>query len=67
MPTGPSTIILIDDDASVLRALGRVMTSAGLGHAAFESAEAFLEVVPSPEFKCLVVDLTMPGMSGIEL
>jgi FixJ family two-component response regulator len=61
------TIYIIDDDASVRRALGRVMTSAGLDHQAFDSAEDFiaLSLVEGPG--CIVADMTMPGLSGLEL
>lgn len=67
MPPSRPTIYIIDDDTSVRRALGRVMTSAGLDHRAFESAEAFLAATPSPGTGCIVADMTMPGLSGLEL
>jgi FixJ family two-component response regulator len=60
-------IAIIDDDASFRRALGRVMNSAGLGHREFASAESFLEVNPPEEAHCLIADMTLVGISGIEL
>jgi FixJ family two-component response regulator len=62
-----STIYLIDDDASVRRALMRVMTQAGLPCEAFDSAEAFLASVNEGDTGCIVADMTMPGMSGLDL
>lgn len=67
MASGRSTIYIIDDDASVRRALTRVMTQAGLPSEAFESAEAFLAAVHHGDTGCVVADMTMPGLSGIDL
>ncbi|WP_035600519.1 response regulator [Haloferula sp. BvORR071] len=67
MATGQSTIYIIDDDASVRRALMRVMTQAGLPCKAFESSEAFLAVAAQGDKGCIVADMTMPGISGLEL
>lgn len=60
-------IHLIDDDAGVRRALGRVMSQAGLAWQAYDSAEAFLADAGSTTAGCIVADLMMPGMSGLEL
>ena len=67
MALGRSTIYIIDDDASVRRALVRVMTQAGLPAEAFESAEAFLAGLRQDDTGCIVADMTMPGMSGLDL
>ncbi|MCW1923834.1 response regulator [Luteolibacter arcticus] len=67
MTPGKSTIFIIDDDASVRRALTRVMTQAGLPSEAYESAEAFLAATHQGDAGCIVADMTMPGMSGLEL
>ncbi len=67
MASGRSTIYIIDDDASVRRALTRVMTQAGLPSESFESAEAFLAAVHHGDTGCVVADMTMPGLSGIDL
>ncbi len=69
MPTDRPIIFLIDDDDSVRRALGRVMTSAGFESRAFSTAENFLEAV-LPDRRCpscVVTDMTLPGLSGLEL
>jgi FixJ family two-component response regulator len=62
-----STIFIIDDDLGVRRALGRVMTQGGMDWEAFDSAESFLAQPHSCASGCIVADMTMPGMSGIEL
>lgn len=66
LPRRP-TIFIIDDDASVRRALGRVMTLAGLDYMAYDSADAFLAARPSASRGCIVADMTLPGLSGMEL
>jgi two-component system, LuxR family, response regulator FixJ len=59
-------IFVIDDDASVRKALQRLIRSAGMSVETFASAEEFLHAkVPLPDF--LVLDVRMPGMSGLEL
>lgn len=68
MPPSSSPIIaIIDDDASLRRALGRVMASASLGYREFGSAESFLETDVSESIDCLIADMTMCGLSGPEL
>ncbi len=67
MPTKRPTIVLIDDDASVRRALGRVMTSVGLDYLAFESADEFLASTQVVKSGCIVADMTLPGLSGLDL
>jgi RNA polymerase sigma factor (sigma-70 family) len=61
------TVFLIDDDAPVLTALGRVMRSAGLASRAFGSAEAFLEALEPGVAGCIVLDISMPGRDGLSL
>ena len=61
------TIFLVDDDPGVLRALARVLREDGWSVETFESAEAFL-ARPDPKAEgCLVLDVTMPGLDGLEL
>lgn len=66
MPTS-STIFIIDDDASVRRALGRVMTYAGYVWQAFESVEDFLAGAHLSASGCIVADMTLLGISGLDL
>lgn len=66
-PMSPSTIFIIDDDTSVRRALGRVMSQAGFAWEAYDSAETFLSAAKPGDGDCIVADMTMPGMSGLDL
>ena len=61
------TIFLVDDDPSVLRALSRVLREEGWRVETFESAEAFLARQDQKAQGCLVLDVTMPGLDGLEL
>lgn len=61
------TIFLVDDDPGVLKALARVLRGEGWRVETFESAEAFL-ARPDPGAQgCLVLDVTLPGLDGLEL
>lgn len=65
---GHGTIVaIVDDDASVRIALLGLMKAAGVRARAFASAEEFLDSGLLPETVCLVADVRMPGMSGLEL
>ena len=61
------TIFLVDDDPGVLKALSRVLREDGWGVQTFESAEAFLARPDQKADGCLVLDVTMPGLDGLEL
>jgi len=64
----PAPIIyIVDDDPSVLRSLCRLMRSAGLKAAAFNSPEEFLAQLGGEPCGCLVLDVAMPGLNGLEL
>lgn len=67
MNPAPPTIFIIDDDASLRRALGRVMTSARLAWEVYESADQFLTTADLGKPGCIVADMTLLGMSGLEL
>ena len=58
---------LVDDDQSILRALRRVVTAAGHACETWSSAEAFLTRLPAEADGCVVVDLELPGASGLDL
>lgn len=60
-------ISLVDDDESVRSALKRLIKSVGLKVNEFASAEDFLKFATPSEAACLVLDLRLPGMSGLEL
>ena len=60
-------VAIVDDDRSVQNALKDLMESAGLSARCFGSAEEFLESDQRNQTDCLVADIRMPGMSGLEL
>lgn len=62
-----SVVYVIDDDASVRKSLERLIRSAGLDVKTFPSAKDFLSYNPSDHPCCLVLDLKMPGITGLEL
>lgn len=62
-----STVFIIDDDHGTRSVLRALVTSMGYPVSEFPSAEGFIESVPPSSTGCLVTDLRMPGMSGIEL
>ena len=61
------TVFVVDDDTSVCKALGRLIRSAGLRVETFVSAHDFLERGPFNTVGCLVLDVTMPELNGLEL
>ena len=63
----PATVFIVDDDAAVRTALTRSLDHCGYAVAAYESAEAFLTAYQADWQGCLLLDVRMPGMSGIEL
>jgi two-component system, LuxR family, response regulator FixJ len=60
-------IYLVDDDAAVRDALGMLFKSIGMKHESYASALEFLEGYDSARHSCLVADIRMPGLSGLEL
>lgn len=62
-----AVISIIDDDASVRAALGSLVRSLGFTARTFESAESFLGSSNFAETSCIITDVQMPGMSGLDL
>jgi two-component system response regulator FixJ len=58
---------VIDDDTDVRQSLAFLLSTAGLAVQVHESAVAFLKVLPKVEVGCVVTDVRMPGMDGLEL
>jgi len=61
------TVFVIDDEESVRKALARLLRSAGFNPAVFGSSHEFLEAQVPDAPGCLVLDLAMPGLNGLEL
>jgi FixJ family two-component response regulator len=60
-------ISVVDDDISIRKSLDRLIRSAGLEVLVFASAEEFLKSAHPRKADCLILDVQLPGMSGIEL
>ena len=60
-------VAVIEDDDIARTALGRLLDAAGFEHALFESAEVFLASKQDRGWICLIVDVHLTGMSGIDL
>jgi FixJ family two-component response regulator len=60
-------VFIVDDDSSVRRSLERLVRSVGLTAKSFASAKEFLQTVHGKETGCLVLDMRMPEVSGLEL
>lgn len=60
-------VAVIDDDESLCRSLARLLQQAGYQAITFHSAEAFLEDTLRTHFGCLLVDVQLGGMSGLDM
>jgi len=65
--TAPPTVHVVDDDASMRRSLARLLGGAGREVALYATAEEFLAVAGSSLTGCILLDLRLPGSSGLEL
>lgn len=62
-----ATVFLVDDEPGMLKALGRLLLAEGFAVRAYASAEEFLKTHQTGESGCLVLDVAMPGIDGLEL
>ncbi len=62
-----SRVAIIDDDASLCRALGRLLREQDFEAVEYHSAEAFFSDLSKANFCCLLVDISLKGMSGVEM
>ncbi|HAB19383.1 MAG TPA: response regulator [Verrucomicrobiota bacterium] len=60
-------VAVVDDDESLCRSFSRLLRAAGFHPVTYPAAEAFLQDSKRPRFDCLVLDIQLPGMSGLEL
>ncbi len=67
MPTRLQRVFVVDDDEAVRDSLALLLRSVGLEVASFDGAQAFLDELSERDCGCLVLDIRMPGMSGLEL
>ena len=67
MPANNQKVYIVDDDVAVLDALGMLMQSVGLESEAFRSAQDFLDKVTPNISGCLLLDVRMPNISGLQL
>ena len=63
----PLHVAIVDDDESLCRSLARLLRASGMQPVAYTCAEDFLADRKSPSFDCLLLDVQLGGMSGIEL
>jgi FixJ family two-component response regulator len=67
MAQAPPWIAIVDDDPSVLKGLARLLRARAFEVRTYTSARDFLTVLPDGRPECLIVDLQMPEMTGLEL
>ena len=67
MAKQPATVFVVDDDESVCRAVERLLRSHGFLAETFTSAAAFIERLPCEDAGCVILDLQLPHVNGIEL
>lgn len=67
MTSGTSVVFVVDDDASVLRGVKRLLRSAGFTAETFASAPEFLERYDRNAAGCVILDLAMPGFDGLQM
>jgi len=65
-PEPQSVVFVVDDDASMRQAMQRLFRSVGLEVEVFASASEFLQRKPSDVPSCLVLDVRLPGLSGLD-
>jgi two-component system response regulator FixJ len=67
MPSGTGTVHIIDDDEGLRESLAFLLRAAHIDVLTYSSAAAFLEAVPGAGLNCVITDVRMPGLSGIDL
>ena len=67
MSINKTSVAVVDDDESFARALGRLLRAAGFESRTYASGEAYLASTALPPPDCLILDIQLGGMSGVEL
>jgi len=67
MAEAPTSIAIVDDDPAVLKALSRLLRSHAFRARTYGSGQEFLAALPAGLPDCLIIDLQMPEMNGLEL
>jgi two-component system response regulator FixJ len=67
MPSDKGMVHIIDDDDGLRESLAFLLRAAQLEVQSFASATAFLDALPDPSLRCIITDVRMPGLSGIDL
>jgi FixJ family two-component response regulator len=66
VPRESFNVYFVEDEDSVRRAIGRLLKSAGYHASIFESAEEFLDSTAGEGERCLILDIRLPGMTGLD-
>jgi FixJ family two-component response regulator len=67
VPQESITVYVVEDDESIRRAIGRLLRSVGYHALTFASAEEFLDSTAGAGEGCLILDIRLPGMTGLDL
>jgi two-component system, LuxR family, response regulator FixJ len=67
MPSETGAVHIIDDDDALRESLAFLLSTARIEVATYPSAAAFMEAIPGVTLSCVITDVRMPGMSGIDL
>jgi len=67
MPDQHQSIVVVEDDAGMKKAIERLLRAAGFQSVSFASAEELLQTEAVDSAACLVLDIHLPGLSGLEL
>src|SRR4051794_4698284 len=67
MPSDKAVVHVIDDDEAMRESLAFLLSAVGLEVRTYDSALAFLDVAPHAEAGCVITDVRMPGLSGVDL